>query len=200
MKIHKLKLGILRTNCYILERNNNCLIIDCPSDKNEDLNKINQVCKDKNLLGILYTHNHFDHIAGGHRFNIPQFMQENDIATLKNQINLAENHNVENLILPNVKSFDEVPKEILAIFKFEILETPGHTNGGVCILFRNEKICFTGDTLFKGIIGRTDLGGSIKEIKQSLRNILKLNPKIRIYPGHGYESTIGEEKSILRKI
>ena len=104
------------------------------------------------------------------------------------------------LTLPTIQSIKEIPPEIRTIFKFEIIETPGHTKGGICILFKKEKICFTGDTLFKKTYGRTDLDGSLDEMKNSLRTLFRLRSDTVIFPGHGYQSTIGEERSNLYKI
>lgn len=200
MKIHKLKLGPLNTNTYILEKENNCLIIDCPSDDEYEINKIKNITKDKNILGIIYTHNHFDHIGGGYKFKIPQFMHKKDIESIKNQIELGKYFNYPKIFLPNVKTLEKIPQEIKGIFNFKIIETPGHTKGGICILFEKEKIIFTGDTLFKGTWGRTDFDGNENDMKKSLQKILRLNPKIIVYPGHGHNSMINNEKNLLEKL
>ena len=77
-----------------------------------------------------------------------------------------------------------------------ILETPGHTMGSVCYLFclNGEEMLFTGDTVFQGSVGRTDMpGGSSKELVNSVRRISRMDPALKIYPGHGPDSTIGDE-------
>ena len=80
----------------------------------------------------------------------------------------------------------------------KVLHTPGHTPGCISLLCSKEKICFTGDTLFNGSVGRTDLpGGNYKTLVNSLKEkMINLSNEIRIYPGHGPYSTIGEEKRI----
>jgi glyoxylase-like metal-dependent hydrolase (beta-lactamase superfamily II) len=80
----------------------------------------------------------------------------------------------------------------------EVLHTPGHTPGGVCLYSRGARIIFTGDTLFAGSIGRTDLdGGSHDELIESIRTkLLPLDDDVRVYPGHGPATTMGMEKEI----
>jgi glyoxylase-like metal-dependent hydrolase (beta-lactamase superfamily II) len=78
---------------------------------------------------------------------------------------------------------------------FQCLETPGHSPGSCCLLFPEDKILFTGDTLFKGSCGRTDLpGGDARQIKESLNKLKHLPDEIHVYPGHGPETTIGIER------
>ena len=80
--------------------------------------------------------------------------------------------------------------------KVTVIATPGHTKGSVCFLFDEggEKALFTGDTVFAGSVGRTDFpGGSFKELSESVNKVKELDPELAIYPGHGPESTIGEE-------
>jgi len=79
-------------------------------------------------------------------------------------------------------------------FQYEIIENPGHTKDSVSYYFKNEKIMFTGDFIFKGAIGRTDLGGSDESMIKSLKMISEYPDDITIYPGHGFESTLGSEK------
>jgi hydroxyacylglutathione hydrolase len=82
----------------------------------------------------------------------------------------------------------------IADLSFQTLETPGHTPGGVCYWFKEEGVCFTGDTLFKGSCGRTDLpGGDARTLTASLKKLAKLPPETRIIAGHGEETTIAHE-------
>ena len=84
-------------------------------------------------------------------------------------------------------------------FKFEVIYTPGHTDDSICIYFKDNNIMFVGDFIFKNGIGRTDLGGSIQKLKQSLTKISKYDSNIKIYPGHGKESILGIELEYLLK-
>ena len=80
------------------------------------------------------------------------------------------------------------------LFKFDIIETPGHTAESKTFYFKKNNIMFTGDFIFKSAIGRTDLGGSNKDMKESLEMIKSYDDQILIYPGHGPQTTLGEEK------
>lgn len=166
MKIDRIVVGSLFTNCYILSIGNNCIVID-PGD---DYFKIKSAIGDKKVNGVIITHRHFDHIGALKYFN--NIYDKNN---LKEGIN-----NIDN-------------------FKFEVIYTPGHTDDSICIYFKENNIMFVGDFIFKNGIGRTDLGGSIQKLKQSLTKISKYDSNIKIYPGHGKESILGIELENLLK-
>lgn len=163
MKIDRVIVGPLDTNCYIISIGNNCLVID-PGDEYE---KIKNAIGNKKILGVIITHYHFDHIGALNYF---------DKNLILDKSNLEEKeYNIDN-------------------FKFEIIYTPGHKEDLICIYFKEEKIMFTGDFIFKGAIGRTDLeGGSSMDMINSLNKIKKYNKDIIIYPGHGESSTLLNE-------
>lgn len=163
MKIDRVIVGPLDTNCYIISIGNNCLVID-PGDEYE---KIKNAIGNKKILGVIITHYHFDHIGALNYF---------DKNLILDKSNLEEKeYNIDN-------------------FKFEIIYTPGHKEDLICIYFKEEKIMFTGDFIFKGAIGRTDLeGGSSIDMINSLNKIKKYNKDIIIYPGHGESSTLLNE-------
>lgn len=133
-------------------------------DPADNYTKIKEIIKDKKVLGALITHHHFDHVGA-----IKYFDNIYDINNLKEGIN----------------KIDE--------FIFEIIYTPGHTKDSISIYFKEENIMFTGDFLFKNGIGRTDLGGNIIDMKNSLKRVSKYNKNIVIYPGHGDKSILGIE-------
>lgn len=162
MNITQIKVGYLQANCYILEEENNIIIID-PGDEYE---KIKNYIKDKNIVKILITHSHPDHISALKYFD-------------------------KNLILKDIeeKEYNFNP------FKFEAIFTKGHTSDSVTYYFKEEKVMFTGDFLFKESIGRTDLPtGDNKQMKESLEKIKKYDENIKIYPGHGEMTTLKHEK------
>lgn len=166
MKIDKLIVGSLQENCYILEKNNNVLVID-PGD---EFDKINQFIKNKNLVGILVTHNHFDHIGA-----------------LKQLINTY-----------NVKVYDKTILEEkfynINDFHFKVIYTPGHTKEEITYYFKEDNTMFTGDFIFQDGIGRCDLpGGNEKEMLDSLYKMKKYPRDTIIYPGHGNKSILGIE-------
>ena len=162
MKIDRVVVGDYKTNCYILSIDSDVLIID-PGDEYE---KIIDKVYGKNILGILITHSHFDHVGALKYFN----------NVVYDYYNLSEkNYNIGN-------------------FNFDVITTPGHTSDSICFYFKKENIMFTGDFIFKNAIGRMDLGGDYVDMKKSLNKIKNYDDSITIYPGHGESSTLGEEK------
>ncbi len=202
MKITKYSLGQLNTNCYILEKNNSCLIID-PADEASFILEELQVKKLK-PLAILATHGHFDHVVAVGElqmsFNIPLYIFKKDTFLLK-KINKTHKYFLgfsPNAISPkNIKYLKKGNMKIKD-FEFKVMKTPGHTPGGCCFYFKKESLVFTGDTLFKQGIGRYDFSYcSYHDLKTSLKKLLKLPKNTIIYPGHGEESSIEMEKSII---
>ena len=107
----------------------------------------------------------------------------------------------DNAILPWLPAAANLPKPVdtppqLPNHPFEVIETPGHTPGGVCFYFKNEKQLFSGDTLFRGTYGRTDFpGGSVQKLFSSIRTkLFTLPDDINVWPGHNDATTIGDEK------
>lgn len=147
-----------------LVENNNKVLIIDPGD---EANKIKDKIGDKKVIGILITHHHFDHVGALKEIEQEYNLKESVLETGMNQI-------------------DE--------FKFEVINTPGHTKDSKSYYFYENKILFTGDFLFKESIGRTDMeGGSFSEMKDSLNIIKKYDSNIIIYPGHGDSSTLMHE-------
>jgi len=138
MKINKVVVGPLETNCYILFLGNKCIVID-PGD---DIKKIKEVIGEKEVVGVIITHYHFDHIGALNYFDKSLILDRKNLEEKEYQINN---------------------------FNFEVIYTPGHKEDSITIYFKKEEIMFTGDFIFKGTIGRTDLeGGNILDMKQSL--------------------------------
>ena len=166
MKIKNIKVGYLKCNCYILESDNNVLVID-PGDEYENKKK---ELGAKKVKGILITHNHFDHI--GCINNIV-----NDYKTEFYSFNNLEEKGYE-----------------IGDFNFDVIYTPGHSKDSITFYFKEEKIMFTGDFLFYDTIGRCDLeGGDYRAMLQSIEKIKHYSEVITIYPGHGPKSTLGRE-------
>jgi glyoxylase-like metal-dependent hydrolase (beta-lactamase superfamily II) len=167
MKIEKIVIGAYQENCYLLETNNKYLLVD----PGEGLDKILEFINGKDIVGILITHGHNDHIASldeiVNKFNYPVYRYDN----------LKEG------------------RLVIGPFNIEVIFVSGHTPDSVCYYFRGEKVMMTGDFLFKESIGRCDLeGGNFTIMKESINKIKKYDDDITIYPGHGDKSTLGYEK------
>jgi len=148
-------------------------------------------------IAIVNTHAHPDHIYSvvelQDKYKIPFYLFEKEKSNLGNLLSLSLAIGANDIKVPeNITFFNDVILKI-GNFEFEVVHTPGHTEGGICLKFDKHLIC--GDTLFQGSIGRIDLpGGSITEMKKSIEQFKQMNDNIIIYPGHGGKSTIGEEK------
>lgn len=192
MQVKCLKCGLFQTNTYFLEIEDTCILID-PACK---IDKLLPLLENKKLLAVLLTHGHFDHIKACDdlykRYNVPIYIHEADIDMTKDG-SMGKSFGLQyvpTISVPLVK-LDERKYEIGA-FKFEVIFTPGHSKGSLCYLF-NDCI-FTGDTLFRLSCGRTDLeGGSVSELKHSLKLLSTLDPNLIVYPGHDEASVLGFE-------
>lgn len=191
--------GSYYSNCYIIgsESTKEAAIID----PGADFNKIDRVINELNLVPkmIILTHYHGDHIGAVldivEKYNALVYIHKDDAEPLKDSnINFSKQIVGKSIsIKPDVLLNDGDVLE-LGELKLEIIHTPGHTKGGICI--KVENIMMTGDTLFNKSIGRTDFpGGSYEELISSVtEKIFKFDEDITIYPGHNSPSTIKSEK------
>ena len=199
MILEDICVGQMQVNCYILASKNNSSTIII--DPGEEENKIKRILEKHKLKPsfIINTHGHIDHIGCDDRFGIPVYIHENDLALLKDpQLNLSTFLTSSYSIESHIKTLKDKENIELDDMQLEVIHTPGHTPGGICLLMKkpDDKILFSGDTLFCQGIGRTDFPGAdegllIKSIKEKL---FKLDDDTVVYPGHGPSSTIGEEK------
>ena len=188
LQITTLPLGAYQTNCYILwdENSPHCLVIDPGYEPETVLRQCERL--EKSIAAILLTHGHFDHVGG--------------VRTLAEKTGCAVYLCPEELSMPAEITAGPLyythpcrDGDLLQLCTktIRVLHTPGHTPGSVC--FAVENALFTGDTLFQGSCGRTDLpGGSWPSIAQSLRRLKALNSPYAVYPGHGPATTLDEEK------
>ena len=164
LKVKRVITGELDENCYIVESNKNCLIVD-PGDNFESI--IEEVTLP--VIGVLITHRHFDHIGA-----LEQILDKYKCQMFDYYSTEEEDYKVRE-------------------FNFSVIRMPGHTEDSVCYFFYEDKIMFTGDFLFKESIGRCDLGGSEIDMRKSIDKIKKYDKDIIIYPGHGSSSTLDYE-------
>ena len=199
MIFYKLEVGPLGVNCYLLgdEASHAGMIIDPGAEAEAILNQVMRLGLD--IKFIVITHGHFDHIGGlkavkeATKAQVAMGVDDAPSLTLKDPISAAFGFSY-----PVPPSADRLLKDgdVLEIgsLTFRVLHTPGHTPGGICLL--GEKVVFTGDTLFNSSIGRTDLnGGNSNKIIESIHTKLMVLPDdVTVYPGHGLETTIGQER------
>lgn len=200
MNLVSMPVGLLGANCYILydKLDGDAIVIDPGGDGESILAEIEK--KELTVRYILVTHGHFDHIGAvkfikektGGLIAIHKLDAENLIDTHKNLSSYMGFESIQakaDLLLEhgNVIEFGGM--------RCKILHTPGHSEGSISIL--TSGAVFTGDTLFKGSIGRTDiLGGDSKQILRSIAGrLLVLDDETIVYPGHGEKTTIGYEKA-----
>lgn len=201
MFLKRLIVGALDTNCYLIscKKNKKAAIIDPGGEQEVDL-IMNLLQKNNyDLKYIINTHGHIDHIAGNnllkakteallliHRLDADSLVDANK--------NFSSFMGKEICSPPADRLLEDRDEISLGRLNFRVIHTPGHTPGGISIVLDN--IVFTGDTLFAGSIGRTDLpGGSYQDLIKSIKEkLLILDDEKIIYPGHGPDSTIGEER------
>ncbi|MBE6876223.1 MAG: MBL fold metallo-hydrolase [Ruminococcus sp.] len=197
MNLIKLILGELATNCYILETGNGEAIA---FDIGDGAKKVIQALETYHLQlkAILLTHGHYDHVAGVEEVRretgADVYIHEKDAVMLESgQANLSWQLTSETY-QPVTEYHTLKDGDILEFgsLKIQVMHTPGHTPGGVCYL--TEDMMFSGDTLFKGSVGRIDLGGNREQMMISLRKIASLEKNYQVYPGHFDASTLDAEK------
>ena len=196
--------NMLAENCYVVsDDTNEAVIIDCGVMYEDEGTAIIQYIRDNNLnpLHLLCTHGHFDHCMG----NGVIYKEFH----LKPEVHLKDQYLMENMAQQTTDILGvALPMEVPPVGKYlsdsdvitfgnhtlRILHTPGHTPGGVTYYCKEEGIAFSGDTLFRMSIGRTDFdGGSYEQIVHSLHVLAALPSDTKVYPGHGPETTIAEE-------
>jgi len=200
LKIVKITVGILSTNCYIVydEKTSNAIVID-PGDVNDQLfDTINKL--GLKLIYVLATHGHFDHVGGVKKiievYKARFCMNFHDINIMQQSMNWLEYWGLKPELPPNPDVDLSKTNEIyLSNTKIQVIQTPGHTSGSVVFYIPEQKVVFTGDLLFSGSVGRTDLpGGSEIDLILSLRKLYELvDIESLIYPGHGPETTMQKE-------
>lgn len=198
MNIETLVVGPLQSNCYVIydEKSRESMVVD-PGDEAARIERILD-SKDLKLKYIVCTHGHFDHVGAVsvlkeqtnaklviHKADLEIYLGSRDHAAIWG-FRITEPAKPDIL----AREGDELS---IGEFRFRILATPGHSPGGICLY--HEGILLSGDTVFAGSVGRTDLyGGNVEDLKKSFARILALPPETKIFPGHGPSTTVEDER------
>jgi len=203
MKIDRLIVGAFETNCYVVRRDEaapECLIIDTGLDDNDlvEFLEAHQLVP----VAVVLTHGHVDHIVGlaalrQRHPGLKVFIHQLDAPLLTDpEANLSGLAGLTFATAPAdvlVREGDVIEE---AGVRLQVLHTPGHTLGGICLYAEADHLVFVGDTLFADSVGRTDFpGGDMDQLIESIRTkLFTLPDQTAVYPGHGMRTTIGREK------
>lgn len=205
MDIKTISLGVCGANCYIVsDENKNCFVVDAPDRADVIYEYIKQ--NGLNLKAVFVTHAHFDHIfalndllhmSKNDGFDVKVYVHEQDAIALKDT-----NKNLSGPLFYNPFVFEgqstpvhDGEKITVGKINLEIMHTPGHTPGSMCVVAKDEKTLFSGDTIFLESCGRVDFeGGNADDMRQSLIRIVSLPEDYKIYSGHGEYTTVLHEK------
>ena len=196
---------MLQENCYVVsDKTGDCVIIDCGAYYEEEKLAIEKYIKSNNLhpVHLIATHGHLDHNFGDafitKTFGIPLEIENSDKAYVLAADKQAAFFGIalDEPIVTDITTFNAGEHIKFGEHDIEVIATPGHSMGSVVLYIKDEKVAFTGDTLFRGSIGRTDFeGGSMLMIIQSLRMFVQFPDDITLLPGHGQKTTMGYELS-----
>ena len=208
-KVHCVSVGLLQTNCYIVDSTDSdgkpfLAVIDPGDNPDRIISAL-----EGEPTHIILTHSHFDHI-GALKEMLSRFPDAKLAVGEKEDLDPEQIAGIAtgvlgsfffrrgyDQLLSGIRKPDILLKDGDHIGPFEVLHTPGHTDGSICLYDKASKVLISGDTLFFHSYGRTDLGGSEIQMESSLRRILSLDPDTTVYPGHGEFTTIGGERDFF---
>lgn len=200
ISIHSLVLGMVQTNCYLItnEATKETVIIDPAGEADRLCRYIDS--RSLKPVAVLLTHGHFDHVMAvpevTKRYGIDAYVHEDEAEVMESPyLNGCEMIGVRVSVKPN-KTFTDKEELIFSGMLFEVIFTPGHTQGGACFYMPQVKKLVCGDTLFEASVGRCDLPtGSMSTLIRSIRErLFVLDDDVEALPGHGPSTTIGYEK------
>lgn len=197
--VKNMVLGIIMTNCYIAYDDvvKEAFIVD-PADSADEI-QLKIIELGVKPVAILLTHGHFDHIGAvdelRDKYKIKVYVYEDEKDVMTSDANLASMIGKRMSV-----EADEYLRDLQTIIiggeKIQVIHTPGHTKGSCCFYLPDEKVLFSGDTMFCQSFGRTDFPtGSMSQLISSIKNrLLKLDDDVKVYPGHNEETKIGFER------
>lgn len=215
MLVEGFPLWFFETNCWVIAprpgsamETSPCVVIDAPPDPDAIAARLEQHRLEP--VALLTTHGHLDHVGGiGHlvtRYPMPVYVHDLDrrhVLDPSPQARVMVRGELDFPVPPDVRSVEDGDVLELAELRFAAVHTPGHTPGSTCFLLADSSpaegdLLFSGDHLFAGSVGRTDLpGGSWDDLMRSMREkIMGLPPETRVAPGHGPATTVGRELAV----
>lgn len=205
MKVKSFTFNSFEENTYILyDESKECIIIDPGCYSENEKNKLTNFISSNELnpIKLINTHCHIDHIFGNkfvcNKWDIPLYIHKSDLALLEQSVKIAEIYGFENYEQsPKPQYFlDQNDSVKFGNSNLNILFAPGHAPGHICLYSKENDLLISGDVIFKGSIGRTDLpGGDHKTLIESIKKMLSFLPeKTQVFCGHGPPTTIGFEK------
>lgn len=205
LQIKRFVCNVIQENCYVVsDETQEAVIIDCGAQFEAERQAIKNYIESNHLrpVHLLATHGHVDHNIGNKfvfdTWGLKVELHKDDeplISTLSEQAEQFMRQELAKDEQPPVGRYLEENDTItFGTHTLQVIETPGHSQGSVFFRCKDEKVAFSGDTLFRNSVGRADLpGGSMFLLIQSLRMVCQLDDDTRILPGHGEETTVGRE-------
>jgi len=190
-------------NTFLIKSDSRCIIVDPGCYMKDEYDELNRYISDHNLVpqSILNTHCHIDHVLGveylkGY-YKVPYFIAEREMTILRSAKIIAPLYGFNLYNEPEPDGFIKAG-EVITVGKsiWKVIDVPGHSPGHIALYEESAKLCLSGDVLFLNSVGRTDLpGGAYNTLMTSIRDrLFTLPDDVRVFPGHGPETTIGEEK------
>ncbi len=207
LHIQRFIVNMVQENCYIVhDETLEGVIVDCGAYYFEEKEAIRQYVQEKNLriTHLLDTHLHFDHVFGNeylfNKMGLEPEASDRDLPLYEHmEDQVADFLGMEdfNIQLPPLKRcLDDGDEVRFGTHRLQVLSVPGHTPGGLCFYCPEEKVLFTGDSLFRRSIGRTDFpGGDFQTLLHAVKTkLMTLPDEVKVLPGHSLSTTIGQER------